>query len=281
MTQSDIRLCAITDETGPHLDDFLTFATDEGLDCVEVRQIDGLNPLSLSPAQLADAARRIRAAGLPVAGLATPLFKWPPPGQSSAALGDQFGFDRAGRSDTQLFEDAIRVADAFGTRHLRIFSYLTYDGFVLDDLRRGYAGLLELAERHDKVLRLENEPVCNIARIGQLADLLDAFDTPRLEGIPDMANAYHDGERPAAADIRRVMRQSSHIHIKDFSLARHRCVPLGEGDVPTAEYLSEMLAAAPDKPLTLSIETHVPEARLAATRQSLAELRRIVSALPH
>jgi len=276
MSSSLPHLCAISDETGPQLDDFLEFAVEVGLTRIEVRGVDGHNPLSLDPAQLKDAARRIAAAGLTVAGIATPLLKWPPPGKMAQTEGDQFGFDRAGRTDIELFEDAIAAADAFETRNMRIFSYLAYDGFKLDDLNRDFDTLLALAERYDKVLRVENEHVCNIAHVSQLADLLEVFDTPRLEGIPDVANSYCDGDHPSDDDIGRVIKHSTHIHIKDFSVERGRFVQLGDGDVPTANYLATMREAAAGTQLTLSIETHVPETPLEATRHSLAELNRIV-----
>ena len=277
MKNTTPRICVISDETGPKLDDFLAFAIETGLDAVEVRGIDGINPLSLTDAQRRDAAKRITASGLDVAGLATPLFKWPPPGKSSADLGDQFGFDRAGRTDRQLYEDAIATADAFGTRNLRIFSYLTYDGFKLDDLRHDFDELLELAERHDKILRVENEPVCNIAHVSQLADLLESYNTPRLEGIIDVANSFYDGDEPTDADISRALKYSSHIHIKDYSNSAKKYVALGEGDCPTAAYIAHMLKAAGSRQLTFSIETHVPSAPMVATRASLSGLRNILA----
>ena len=205
MSHPSPRLCVITDETGPELDVCLAFAVEEGLDAVEVRQVDGRNPLSLTPQQLDDAAARIRRAGLVVAGIATPLFKWPPPGQAVADHGDQFGFDRAGRSDQQLFEDAIRASDVFETRNLRIFSFLSYDGFELDHLKPGYDALLDLAERHDKVLLVENEFVCNIARMDQFAELTAAYPTDRLRPLPDIANSAWVGEIPTPETLATVM----------------------------------------------------------------------------
>ncbi len=273
------HICVISDETGPHLDGFLDFAQAHDIRWVEVRSIDEINPLSLTPAQLRDAANRVRKAGLKVAGIATPLFKWPVPGQSATEMGDQFGFDRAGRSDRQLFEDAIAVADAFETRNMRIFSYLAADTFQLDDLKRDYEALLEFAERHDKVLRIENEHVCNIAFVSQLADVLEFFDTPRLEGIPDVANSFHGGDVPNETDIARVTAYSSHIHVKDFSNSQNRFLALGQGDVPTESYVRQYLKAAGEKTLTFSIETHVPEDPLAATVASVQELRRLLDTI--
>ena len=231
MPSQQPKLCVITDETGPRLDDCLAFAVEEGLDCVEVRMVDGVNPLSLTAAQLDSAARRIAASGLAVAGIATPLFKWPSPVHTDADHGDQFGFNRAGRSDQQLFEDAIRVADTFETRNLRIFSFLTYDGFKLDDLRPGYDALLELAERHDKVLMVENEFVCNIARMDQFAELMAMYPSDRLRPLPDIANSAWVGEIPSPETLEAVMRSADHIHFKDYAKAAGGFVTLGDGDI--------------------------------------------------
>ncbi len=273
------KLCVITDETGPELETCLAFAAEEGLDAVEVRQVDGINPLSLTPAQVASVAKRIAAAGLAVAGVATPLFKWPAPGQEVSDHGDQFGFDRAGRSDQQLFEDAIRVADAFGTRNLRIFSYLTYDGFKMDDLRPGYDALIELAERHDKVLLVENEYVCNVARMDQFDELMTLYDTDRLRPLPDIANSAWVGETPNANTLARVMQRADHVHFKDYSAAAKGFVTLGDGDVDVKGYVRSLFELAGKRQLTFSIETHAKSEPLANTRKSLNHLRDVIADL--
>ncbi len=271
------RLCVITDETGPDLDTCLAFAAGEGLDAVEVRQVDGINPLSLTSAQLADAARRIRDAGLAVAGVATPLLKWPAPGRTVSDHGDQFGFDRAGRSDAQLFEDAVRVSDVFGTRNLRIFSFLTHDGFTLGELKPAYDALLELAERHDKVLLVENEFVCNIARMEQFVDLMAAYDTDRLRPLPDIANSAWVGETPTQETLTAVMRRADHIHFKDYSAQAKGFVTLGEGDIDIAGYVRSLLDLAGGRQLTFSLETHAKSDPLENTRRSLAHLRTVLA----
>ncbi|MEM7749567.1 MAG: TIM barrel protein [Pseudomonadota bacterium] len=279
MTHIYPKLCVISDETGPRLDTCLEFAAQEKLDAVEIRQVDGINPLSLSPAQLDSAASRVKAAGLETAGIATPLFKWPPPGKSVDTHGDQFGFDRAGRSDEQLFEDAIRVADAFETRNLRIFSFLTYDDFSLDDLRPGYETLLKLADKHDKVLLVENEFVCNIARMDQFPALMSAFDSDRLRPLPDVANSAWVGETPTAETLKTVMTRAEHIHFKDYSKASEGFVTLGEGDVDVAGYIRSLLELAGDRQLTFSIETHAKSDQLENTRKSLKHLRQCLADL--
>src|SRR5205807_3982993 len=93
MRRSDLTLCLITDEVSPSLDEGLAFARAEGVGTVDLRIIDGRNVMALSRGELADAAQRVRAAGLSVSCICTPLLKWSPPGSASQAKGDQFGFE--------------------------------------------------------------------------------------------------------------------------------------------------------------------------------------------
>lgn len=271
------RLGVLSDETGASLDTCIAFAVAQGFEHIEVRMVDGIAPLSLTEAEARDAARRIQAAGLFVSGIATPLLKWAAPGKTAADAGDQFGFARDGRSDDDLIAASIRLADIFETRNLRIFSYLTHAGFALDDVKPAYDHLLDHAERFDKVLRIENEPVCNIARFDQLADVLEHYNSPRLEGIPDIANSASVEEFPDAASVARVLRHSSHIHFKDWSggpLREGRYVPLGTGVVDLKGFMAALAAASGGRQLTFSIETHCPDDPLAATEASAAELIR-------
>jgi len=270
------RFAVISDETGPSLDTAIAFCLEEGLDAIEIRMVDGIAPLSLTEVQARDAARRIRSAGLTVAGIATPLLKWAMPGRQAKDLGDQFGFDRAGRSDEDLALGAIRVADIFETRGLRIFSFLTHDGFRADDLAPALGELLALAEAHDKVLRLENEPVCNLGRIDELSAVLERFDNPRLEGLPDIGNSAHIGEFPSSDLIARIMPRVGHLHFKDWSVAAGRFVPLGQGDVQLRTYLGQVLDSAAGRQLTFALETHTPDAPLEGTRASIRTLKAAV-----
>ncbi len=263
----------ISDETGPHLDDCIRFCTEEGLDSIEIRMVDGIAPLSLTDAQARDAARRIHGAGLTVAGIATPILKWAMPGKTASDLGDQFGFDRAGRSDDDLTRDAIRVADIFETKNLRIFSYLTHHDFALDDLAPALERLIAHAEAHDKVLLLENEPVCNIGRFDELAAVLAHFDHPRLQGLPDIGNSAHVGEFPSDDLVARIMPRVAHVHFKDYSAVQDRFVPLGQGDVKLDDYLAALFSAAKERQLTFSLETHTPDQPLEGTRASFRALK--------
>lgn len=279
MPNDQLTISVITDEVSPRLEDGIAFAREEGLTMVDVRSIGGVNFLSLERAEQERAAKLIRAAGLRVGCLATPIFKWPAPGRSAADAGDQFGFDRKGRTDEEIYRDALAAAALLGTRNLRIFTLLTYDGFELEHLRHQFQELLELAEAHDAILHVENEPVCNVMTVADLTGLMRAWEHPRLRGLLDIGNAWWVSRLPTEADCVAVMPYVDQMHIKDFSVAAGRPVALGEGAIPYAKHLRACLEGAAGRPFTLTIETHVPDDALNATRRSLAALRGLLREL--
>ena len=275
MRRSDLTICLITDEVSPSLDEGLAFACEEGIGTVDLRIIDGRNVLALSRGELTEAAQRVRAAGLSVSCICTPLLKWSPPGKTARAVGDQFGFELGDRAPRDVYEEAFAAADILGARHLRVFSYLAYDDYRLDDLREPIDDLLLLAEKFDVKVHVENEGVCNIAAFAELEALVTAYRHPRLRALPDIANAYRASRLPTAADLARLLPFTDMLHIKDYANALRRFVAVGEGDIPIETLLAATLPAR-EAPLTLTIETHASSEPAATTRRSVSGLRRAV-----
>ena len=275
MRRSDLTICLITDEVSPSLDEGLAFAREEGIGTIDLRVIDGRNVLALSRGDLADAARRVRAAGLSVSCICTPLLKWSPPGRIARTEGDQFGFALGDRPPRDVYAEAFVAADILGARNLRVFSYLAYDDYRLDDLREPIGDLLLLAEKFDMKVHVENEGVCNIAGLAELEALVTTYRHPRLRALPDIANAYRASTPPSAADLARLMPFTDMLHIKDYANAARRFVAVGEGDIPIETLLAATLPAR-DAPLSLTIETHASSEPAATTRRSVNGLRRAV-----
>jgi sugar phosphate isomerase/epimerase len=275
MRHSDLTICLITDEVSPSLDEGIAFAHEQGIGTIDLRVIDGRNVLALSRGDLADAARRVRAARLSVSCICTPLLKWSPPGKSARTAGDQFGFALGDRTPRDVYAEAFAAAEILGARNLRVFSYLAYDDYRLDDLREPVDDLLALAEKFDMKLHVENEDVCNIAGFAELEAAVTTYRHPRLRALPDIANAYRASKPPSAADLARLLPFSDILHIKDYSDTARRFVAVGEGDVPIATLLAATLPAH-EAPLTLTIETHAASEPVATTQRSLSALRRMV-----
>jgi hypothetical protein len=53
---------------------------------------------------------------------------------------------------------------------------------------------------------------------------------------------------------------------------------MGEGEIPYTTFMPACFAAAEGRPLTLSVETHVPADPVGATQRSLAALKALVAA---
>jgi sugar phosphate isomerase/epimerase len=210
-----------------------------------------------------------------VSCICTPLLKWSPPGRTARTEGDQFGFELGDRAPRDVYAQAFAAAEMLGARNLRIFSYLAYDEYRLDDLREPLEDLLALAEKFDMKVHVENEGVCNIADFAGLEALMTAYRHPRLRALPDIANAYRKSRPPTAADLARLLPFTDILHIKDYANAAGRFVAVGEGDIPIAALLAATLPAH-EAPLALTIETHASSEPAATTRRSLNGLRRMV-----
>ena len=278
MRRSDLTISLITDEVSPSLDEGIAFAREEDIGAIDLRVIDGRNVLVLSRSELTEAARRIRAAGLSVSCICTPLLKWSPPGKTAQTRGDQFGFELGDRRPYDVYTLGFEAADILGARDLRVFSYLSYDGYSVDDLREPIEELLALSEKFDMKVHIENEGVCNIAGFAELEAAVTRYRHPRLRALPDIANACRSALPPSADDLARLLPYTDMLHIKDYSNAAGHFVPVGEGDLPIAALLAAALPAR-EAPLTLTIETHAASEPADTTRRSVNGLRRMVDAL--
>jgi sugar phosphate isomerase/epimerase len=269
----------VNDELKAPLAATIAFAKANGVEAVEVRSIDGRNFLDLLPAEQKAVADQLADAGLTVVGIASPLLKWAAPGHAAGKRGDQFGFDIGTRSLGDIARLAAEAAHTLGTRNVRIFSYLTHDGFTLRDLAPAIEELLRIAENEDLVLHVENEPVCNLRDERDLLALMRAFPHQRLRALLDIGNIYGAGVQPKAERLAELMPFVDHMHFKDAIFAGgRRTVAMGEGEIPYTAFMPACFAAAEGRPLTLSVETHVPADPMGATQRSLAALKALVAA---
>ena len=303
MTLPRLALSVIGDEIGPSLDEMISFAHEQGLKRLDMRTVNGRNLLAMKKEEVIGISRRLEQAGLSVPAFVSPMFKWQAPGKSANGGKVDFAFDPGQCPAGNLVKHAIEIAVILGAPHMRIFSYLRYDGFrpehmaaLSDDL----AKLLGLAGHYDITLQLENEPVCNIGNIAELANFFTPREEPAREIVEDeeedfdkhdntqskqiylrplidIANAWSTGEQPSDADIATLAPLTTAIHLKDRDLAAGLTVPLGEGDVPWVAELGRLLRGVEAKEVLASIETHCPADGRNATALSVANLRRIAS----
>jgi sugar phosphate isomerase/epimerase len=301
MTLPRLQLSVIGDEIGPSLDEMISFAHEHGLPRLDMRTVDGRNLLSMKTEEVIHISRTLEKAGITVPAFVSPAFKWRAPGKSTGNGKVDFAFDPKQCPVEDWVAHAMQIAVILGAPHMRIFSYLRYGGFRPADLGRltdHLSKLLGLAGHYDITLQLENEPVCNVGNIAELAaffvaDVKAAKEAPPgeeeefeedtqpklryLRPLVDIANSWSTGERPSDADIAVLAPLTTAIHLKDRDLTAKRTVPLGDGDVPWPAELKRLLNGVETKEVLASIETHCPQDGRNATARSIAGLRRIAA----
>jgi sugar phosphate isomerase/epimerase len=303
MTLPRLQLSVIGDEIGPSLDEMISFAHEQGLKRLDMRTVGGRNLLSMKTEEVIHISRTLENAGITVPAFVSPAFKWKAPGKGTAGGGKvDFAFDPKECPIEDWVAHAMQIAVILGAPHMRIFSYLRYGGFRPADLSKltnHLSKLLGLAGHYDITLQLENEPVCNVGNIAELAAFFAADEKAAKEADPDdeeefeqqnsqpklrylrplvdIANAWSTGERPSDADIAVLAPLTTAIHLKDRDLSANRTVPLGDGDVPWPAELKRLLSGVKTDEVLASIETHCPHDSRNATARSLAGLRRIAA----
>jgi hypothetical protein len=134
--------------------------------CGELRTINKKNFVFWTDTEVADCKRRIEAAGIELVAGTSPLFKWYVDQDDPEVVHDSFGFNPriSDKKKQDSIKRAIAIADELSIPRLRIFSGLgkvDHPGVVFaHDPLLHYA--LELADRHNIDLLIENEPPCRI-----------------------------------------------------------------------------------------------------------------------
>lgn len=271
-------LAVIGDEIGPSLAEMISFCAENRVRRLDMRTVERRNLLGMDLAEIRDIRRALDAAGIEIPTYVSPLLKWPAPGKAAAGGKVDFAFDPASCPAPDPVAHAFAIADILGARRMRIFSHLRYPGYAPRDLVPDIETLLVLARQHDIILEMENEPVCNVGSIAELAAFFAALPRPlptHLRPLVDIGNSWAMGLPPGPADIALLSPSVDQIHLKDRDTTARRTVPLGEGDVPWANELRRLLAGVTQPEVIASIETHCPQDGRQATARSVAALRRI------
>lgn len=288
MSLPRLALAVIGDEIGPSLEDMISFCHEHDVRRLDMRTVDGRNLLGMSLDEAGGIARTIEKAGLSVPTFVSPLLKWPADGKPTEGSKVDFAFDPADCPADDPLVHAFDLAVVLGADRIRVFSHLRYPGYEPKDLFGRYERLIDLAGTYSVSVEIENEPVCNIATVTDLAELFTAMTDAvapnslalNLRPLIDIGNAWAIGKPPTDSDIVALAPRVDLIHLKDRDTTANRTVPLGDGDIPWAAELTRLLAETtktemPTDEILASIETHCPHDGRNATARSVAALRRI------
>ncbi len=236
-----LRLAILTDEVSQDLDAVLRFASDFQLGGIELRSLFGSAFKDLTSAQIHTIAERTRAAGLIVAGCASPVFKCELHSAADIA------------THREHFRRAIETAHTLGCDLVRVFTFLRNEhATTVNEVARAAAhfpALLEIAEGSGVRIGVENEASCLIATGAEMHDFLAHLPVhPQLGVVWDPCNVLYLAGRsdPVRDDFPLIAERVLHFHVKDA--ARHgtrpaeHCVELGTGSLDFPAQLRALLA---------------------------------------
>ena len=225
---SKIQIHAFADEASPMIGGQIAAMQRNGLQGLEIRNVDGTNVSDITVEKAREVRRRLEDAGLAVWAVGSPIGKIPIDGDHAA--------------HEEKFRRTLTVAEALGTRRIRMFSYYIpqgedpslWRGAVIDRL----GALLEMADKAGIHLCHENEKGIYGDLAPRCLELLEAL--PGLRNVFDPANYIQCGQDTRAA-WELLGARTDYLHIKD-ALADGTVVPAGcgEGSLPAilADYIA-------------------------------------------
>ena len=247
----------ITDEVSSDFARACELVSAWGLSHVELRVLWGKNILQLSEEEIAEAKRLLDEYGLSVTGIASPVFKSPLDGKPREVEAD---FALSGsetlQAQLELLTQTCELCDTFGTKLIRVFTFWDepWSDVLVANIAEKLLQAALIAQQYDKVLAIENEPVCSVGtgkELGKLLEVLEARATPELRphlgGLWDPGNALAAGETPYPDGYKALRERTTvHVHLKDLTFTPEgepTFVPVGEGQVDYAGQLRALAKA--------------------------------------
>jgi sugar phosphate isomerase/epimerase len=264
-----LPIAAITDEFTPDIVAALEPMSVIGMTGAELRMIalngaPAKNIMDLSESELDATIAAVRAKGMEIISIASPLLKCVYPGGpeiDTRFQQDVFASKHTFEDQPRLANHAFAIAHRTGARIIRVFSYWrTVDPDKLFDAVVNTLGdLAEQARKEDLIIGLENEHACQIGTGAEAARLLNALDHPNLKLVWDPANALVGGETPFPNGYQLLPKNRIvHVHAKDCHMDGHKPIwgPLGTRNVDWKGQIAALLADGYRG--YLSLETHWP-----------------------
>ena len=198
--------------------------------------------LQLSYEELNRAKAILDEHGLKVTAIASPIFKSPLDGQAREVAAD-FALPGVESFEAQLelLERACNLCDFFGTRLVRVFTFWKepWSETLLETVASKLLKAAALAQARDKVLAVENEPVCSVGTGRELAALCRVLQGAsgvhaHVGALWDPGNALAAGETSPYPDGYEALGACNlvHVHLKDLTFTEEgqpQFVPLGQG----------------------------------------------------
>jgi 3-dehydroshikimate dehydratase len=245
-----IRLSAFADEISSDLNEQIEVLKREQICFVELRGVWGINVLALSDEQIVEVGQTLKANGIGVAAIGSPIGKVPM----------DFSFEE----HLQQFERALTVAQRLESAYIRIFSFypplsqLDVDpASYRDEVLRRLTVMTDRAQAVGVTLVHENEKGIYGDTIARNVDILQSIQRPALRSVLDPANYLQCDQVPYPDAYEATRPWLDYVHVKDVQ-ADGTLVPAGKGEAHWPELLERLRADGYDG--FLALEPHLQAA---------------------
>jgi 3-dehydroshikimate dehydratase len=241
-------LSAFADEISPDLETQIEVLLSEKIHFIDFRAAWNTNVLDLSDEQVIRARELLNGRGIQVAAIGSPIGKVP--------------IDTPFEEYMQRFERALAVAEMFGTRYIRIFSFYpsSNQSDTVAHREKVLHFLHEMTARASAAqvtLLHENEKGIYGDTIARNVDLLQSIDHPCFRAVLDPANYLQCQQVPYPDAYEAIRPWLSYVHVKDVA-PDGTLVVAGEGAAHWRELLQRLRADGYSG--CLSLEPHLAAA---------------------
>lgn len=236
------KIYAFADEASPIIDQQIIAMQRNGLQGLEIRNVDGESVAAISLDKAREVRAKMDAAGLKVWSIGSPI------GKIDIEKDD---FD----AHMETLRHVIEVAKILGAENIRMFSFYIPQGkdpgVYREEVLRRLRVMADAAEGTGVTLCHENEKGIYGDMADRCLEILEA--EPRIVGVFDPANFVQCGQDTWEA-WKLLGDKIKYMHIKDALFADSSVVPAGKGDGQVEKILKAYLANGGE---CMTVEPHL------------------------
>jgi sugar phosphate isomerase/epimerase len=244
-----LTLTGFADEISPDLNEQLQVLSELGIRHLELRGVCGKNVLQWTDEEMTKVKSMLNERGFAVSSIASPIGKYP--------IADDF------EPQLEAMNKAIRLAQWFETKYIRLFSYYIpkgeNPGTYRSDVICRMSKLADLAVQSGVTLILENESGGLYGDIAERClDILTSVNSPALRIAFDPGNFVMENVAPYTYAFEKISPFIEYVHVKDADRSNRMFVPAGAGDGEIPELIRALKQSGYSG--FMSIEPHLHHA---------------------
>lgn len=242
---SKVILSGFADEIDKNLTVQMNVMEKLGIHHIEMRGVNGKNLCDCTLEEAKEIKAQLDQRGFSLSAIGSPIGK--------IKITDPF------EEHLEQFKHVLDLANLFGTKYIRIFSFYMPSGEdpakYRDEVMKRMTAFVKAAEGRDVILLHENEKGIYGDIADRCLDVVKTINSPILRVTFDPANFVQCGEEVYPRAYEMLSPYFTYMHIKDAVYADSHVVPAGEGDGKVCDVLTAL--AEKNYEGFLSLEPHL------------------------